>query len=271
MLHILFFILKIIGMILLLILGIALIIVGMILFIPIRYRLQTETTNGMEELKTVVRASWLFHFVSAHVIYQNKESDWQFRVAWIKFNTNKQNEVAEEIFDDTSDSSNEGNRTNETGSNSKTRTSNTIKKSKKNKTSNWVKKIKCTIKEIYDKIKHIKDYIQNEAHIKAFMRLKNEIVYLIKKLKPDTIKGYLRFGLEDPYHTGLSLAALSVFYPFYGDCFEIYPDFEKKILETDIFFKGRIYIIHLIIILLRLYLDKNVKTAYNNLGGNKNG
>ena len=104
-----------------------------------------------------------------------------------------------------------------------------------------------------------------ETHIQAFLRLKKEIFFFIRKIKPDKIKGYIRFGLEDPYNTGQVLAVLSVLYPFYGENIQIYPEFEQEIIEGDVFFKGRIHLIHLLLVLGRAYFDKNVKTAYKNL------
>ena len=105
----------------------------------------------------------------------------------------------------------------------------------------------------------------DETHIQAFLRLKKELLFFIRKIKPDKINGYLRFGLEDPYNTGRVLAALSMLYPFYGEHFEVYPEFERVIIEGDIYFKGRIHLVHLLLALGRAYFDKNIKTAYENL------
>ena len=269
MLHILFLILKIIGIILLIILGITLTLVGVVLFVPIRYRVKTETTNGMKGLKTEGRVTWLLHLISAQITYQDETWDWLVRVGWKKFRAREEDaEKADDIgteeetdlvsekkvstekkvisgkrddFDETDDSDKD-----------------VVEKE------NWFKKIKCTILEICDKIKNIKEYLTNETHIQAFLRLKKELIFFVRKIKPDKINGYLRFGLEDPYNTGQVLAILSVLYPFYGEHFQVYPEFEQKIIEGDVFFKGRIHFMHLLLVLGRLYFDKNVKTAYKN-------
>ena len=90
MLHILFLILKIIGIILLVILGITLTLIGVVLLVPIRYRMKTETTNGMKGLRTEVKANWLLHLISAHITYQEEELDWQVRVGWKKFKASEE-------------------------------------------------------------------------------------------------------------------------------------------------------------------------------------
>ncbi len=281
MLHILFLILKIIGIILLVILGITLMFIGVILFVPIRYRIKTETTNGMKELRTEARATWLMHLISAHIFYQDEKLDWQARIGWKRFR-GSEDETDEEMTPDKAVASDKNVTSSMETVSDKTTASEREEAPDKNKTStrekafeetitsekakgNRFKKIKCTIKEICGKIKNIKEFLLEETHIQAFLRLKKEILFFIRKIKPDKLKGYLRFGLEDPYDTGRVLAALSVLYPFYGEHFQVYPEFEQEIIEGDVYFKGRIHLVHLLLVLGRSYFDKNVKTAYKNL------
>lgn len=280
MLHILFLILKIIGIILLVILGITLTLIGVVLFVPIRYQMKTETTNGMKGLRTEAKAHWLLHLISAHITYQGEELDWQVRVGWKKFKACDEDVQIDDDGIHTDDvemsaqnkkaphgkeatSKKEASPSNKSVEKD-TETSEKRAASKKEK-EGCFKKIKCTIREIYGKIKNIKEFLTEEAHIQAFLRLKKEMLFFIRKIKPDKIKGYLRFGLEDPYNTGRVLAALSVLYPFYGEHFQVYPEFEREIIEGDLHFKGRIHLIHLLLVLGRAYLDTHVKTAYRNL------
>ncbi len=275
MLHILFLILKIIGIILLVILGITLTLIGVVLLVPIRYRMKTETTNGMKGLRTEAKAHWLLHLISAHITYQEEKLDWQVRVGWKKFRTNEDDVHIDDgdIYTDADvEMSTQDKKTSlgkETTSKKEASSSNTSAEkdgetsgkriSSKEKKESWIKKIKCTIKEFCDKIKNIKEFLMDETHIQAFLRLKKELLFFIRKIKPDKIKGYLRFGLEDPYNTGRVLAVLSMLYPFYGEHFQVYPEFEREIIEGDIYFKGRIHLVHLLLVLGRAYFDKNVK------------
>lgn len=267
MLHILFLILKIIGIILLVILGIALTLVGTVLFVPVRYRLKAETMDGMKGVRAEAKATWLFHLISAFVTYQEEELDWKIRIGWKKIKASKDDVEIEEdvgieenVEEETSSDTKKATSTEGTSSEEKESASDKSKKK-----DNWIEKIKCTIKEICDKIKKAKDILLEETHIQAFLRLKNELVIFIKRIKPDKVKGYVRFGLEDPYNTGRVLAVLSVMYPFYGEHIQIYPEFEREILEGDVFFKGRMHLIHLLIAVCRVYFDKNIKAAYKNL------
>lgn len=270
MLHILFLILKIIGIILLVILGIAVVLVGIVLFVPIRYRIKAETTDSLKGLRFEAKATWLLHLIAAYATYQNEDLDWQARIAWKKLNVEdepEKPETAKPVKEKTvqEKSEEEKPQVEEEAVKTENVKKDTKKAPKKPKEKvNWLEKIKCTIREFCDKIKNIKDYLTNETHIQALVHLKNELVYFVKKIKPDKIKGYLRFGLEDPYNTGQVLAILSILYPFYGENVEIYPEFDKEIIEGDIFMKGRIYMIHLVIPICKLYFDNNIKTAYEN-------
>lgn len=280
MLHILFLILKIIGIILLVIIGIAIALVGIVLFVPVRYRIKAETTESLKGLRLEAKATWLLHLISAFVVYKEKKLDWQVRIAWKKFrvsdveskqekssDVNKKSETMLEQQDTLQKQGSEETPREKSEPQDVPEAKPKVKKSVKanKKKVNWFEKIKCTIKSICDKIKKVKDYITDETHLKALLRLKNELVFFLKKIKPDKMKGFVRFGLEDPYNTGIVLAVLSVLYPFYGENFEIYPEFEKEILEGDVFIKGRIHFIHLLLIICKIYFDDNVKVAYKNL------
>lgn len=277
MLHILLLILKIIGIILLVIIGITLVLAGTVLFVPVRYRLKTETKNGMKELRTEARFSWLLHLISAYVTYDEQEIDYHVRIGWKTFNASEDEPHKELTTQDEevhrpeqgahaeeTSRGEEVNRGKEVHQGEDAPRGEKLSSKKPVKKDNWFKKIKCTIKEIYGKIKDIKEFLLEETHIQAFLRLKKEIIFFIRKIKPDKINGYVRFGLEDPYNTGRVLAVLSVLYPFYGENFQVYPEFEREIIEGDVFLKGRIHFMHLLWFLVKIYFDKNVKIAYKN-------
>lgn len=275
MLHILFLILKIIGIILLSILGIVLTLIVVVLFVPIRYRAKIETTDGVKKLRVEAKVTWLLHLISAHVAYKENKLVWQARVAWKKLNgdkksTNKEmKETVEEqpkgeSQEQISDTRNSEFKHNEHDETQQETTNETSVKSSKQK-SNWFEKIKCTIVRIYDKIRKIKQYLTDETNLKAILRIKNELFYILKKVKPTKLNGFIRFGMEDPYQTGRVLAVLSILYPFYGEYFEIYPEFDREIIEGDVSVKGRIRLYYFIIVACRMFFDSNVKKAYKNM------
>ena len=64
MLHIIIFILKIIGILLLVILGLILLLVSSVLFVPITYKVRAERKDGVIQVRTV--AGWMFRLLSVH-------------------------------------------------------------------------------------------------------------------------------------------------------------------------------------------------------------
>ena len=48
----------------------------------------------------------------------------------------------------------------------------------------------------------------------------------------------------------------------YGDNIDIYPNFEEKILETDLYIKGHIRTVHLATLLWRLFFNCYVRKTY---------
>ena len=64
MLHIIIFILKIIGILLLVILGLVLLLVGSVLFVPITYKIRAEREDGVIRVRAV--AGWMFRLLSVH-------------------------------------------------------------------------------------------------------------------------------------------------------------------------------------------------------------
>ncbi len=274
MLHILFLILKIIAIILLIILGLVLLLTTVVLLVPIRYRAKIETTEGVKNLRVEVRATWCLRILSAHVIYQKGVWDWRARIAWKKLKDRVQKQEKAHVKTGKNVTTVDKKRTEtETPQQCNTKTKPETKREPEKedyvKKQTWIQKLKCTIRKICDNIKKIKDYITEETNIKAAIRVRKEILYYLKKIRPRKVKGLIRFGMEDPYDTGRILAVLSMLYPFYGECFEIYPEFDRKIIEVDVFAKGRMHMLHLLLVICRLYFDENVKSVLSNIKSKK--
>ncbi len=136
----------------------------------------------------------------------------------------------------------------------------------------WVQKIKCTAQEIYDKIKvllqkkeQIVDFLEDETHQDACRRVKKELCWYLKKLRPKKASVKFLYGFEDPYRTGQVLAILSVLYPFIGEFTDITPDFENQIFKGTVYLKGKIYVFHLVKAAVKLLLSKNVRVTFEHI------
>ncbi len=137
----------------------------------------------------------------------------------------------------------------------------------KEKIDTFFGKIKYTFRQICDKIgvlkekrESIAEYFEDETHRLAFVRMKRELVWIKRFLKPRKLQADIRFGFGDPYRTGQALAALSMIYPFVGEYMVIEPDFEEKLLEGELYVKGGMRLFHMGMLLIRLLIDSNVRT-----------
>lgn len=129
----------------------------------------------------------------------------------------------------------------------------------KNKFIYRFKSICGKIKKAISKFKDFKEFVQDKHTKAAFKLIKDELIKLLKYIKPRKIKGYLNFGFEDPSMTG---KVLGVYYAIMKGCpkkFNLNPDFENKRLEADVFLKGRIRLYYVIYIVLRIYLNQDFK------------
>ena len=66
--------------------------------------------------------------------------------------------------------------------------------------------------------------------------------------------------------TGRILGVIAVIYGITGVQFNITPEFDQKVLEGDIYMKGRVRIYRLLLIALRVYKNKRFRKLVFNKG-----
>ena len=314
MLHILFLILKIIGIILAVILGLILLVICIVLFVPICYRADLHGSGNARELTAHAKVSWLFGLIKAVFALENGKTDLSVRIAWKKLGDSnpvedkaedraeekptpekkavmqeKQVIQGEEKQDDTTNRitdkavEDQTEKAEKSEQSAKIHPENTEKKQRKkkdrkedsdsaSKIEQITEKIKCTyhkfcdkINEITEKKDKISDFLTDETHKNAFIKLKNEAFHLLKKLKPKKIQGEITFGFEDPSLTGRLLAWISMIYPWIGEHTDITPDFEHRTLSGDLSIRGRLYVITPVVTAIRLILSKAVRRSFKDI------
>jgi len=87
---------------------------------------------------------------------------------------------------------------------------------------------------------------------------------LLKMIFPKKIEGWLRFGTGDVYTVGQYLSYLCLLYPLYGRKFEIWPEWDGEVFETDAAFSGRITMFIVLLVALKVLFNKKVKLLRNN-------
>jgi hypothetical protein len=133
---------------------------------------------------------------------------------------------------------------------------------------NFIERIKIIFESIHNiksKLDLILDFIRKEANKEGFKITFASIKKIVKHILPKEFKSKIRFGTGDPCSTGQALGALGMLYSIYGDNIQITPDFENKVLEGKHYARGRIRLITIIIIVIKLILDKRFKQLTKNV------
>ena len=137
-------------------------------------------------------------------------------------------------------------------------------------------KIVYAFKNIRDKIRNIKegaarllkrkdDFLEFwnlEEHIRARRAILDELRYLWRKSRPKKIKGQVRIGFDDPSVTGVCVGALSALYAWYPGQIRIIAEFEEEVLEGDILIKGRVRLYAAVLVLIRVWFNKDIRHMY---------
>ncbi len=123
------------------------------------------------------------------------------------------------------------------------------------------------IEELRSRIKHYYGIYNDESTPKALRLALNELKRLLLALKPRGYSIDLLYGFDDPALTGEITGILSAVFLSSGKRVSLRPDFDRSIIEGELFFKGRIRIITLVIILWKLYFNKDFRKLYREFRG----
>lgn len=300
MIQVVLLILKIIGIVLLALFLLVLLVVGLVLFAPVRYRIKAE--HNPEKTLLTGRASFLSPLVVVKFRYFEEVFSYRGRAAWYVFldsGKNKEVKPEENIQDMAAEKEQQPATENtkpETEANPEAfleafpeedaETKEILKKVTKVSKPEDAKEKKVSGK---DKKKEKKEKTGKKTgileKIKRIFRQKDELKRLFAKpeskaavalalggvkktlrhILPGKVKGYLLFGTGDPASTGQILGLISVFYAVAGPILKIVPDFEEKRLECDLELRGRLRVFTLLVILLKLYFNKELKQLMQEL------
>lgn len=284
MLHFFLLILKIIGWILLAILGILVLLVCVVLFVPVRYELDGKCNGTIDTLDVKFRFSFLLHFLAGTVCYTEGKPTWNLRIAWKRF-VNQDTELQETPIKKSEDSESSVNNAkdeeinvpeepikNEESVSEESITKETVSKETVSKKESFLdkieykyKKIRHKLREIAQKKEKVMEFLTNEIHQAAFLKAISELKRLLLRLRPQKIMGEIEFGFDDPAWTGQVLAGISILYPYFADCFQIITDFEEKKLRGQLEIKGKISAKNFVALGLRVILDKNVRMTLRHI------
>lgn len=291
------FILKIIGIILLILLGLLLFTIGAVLFVPIRYVIAGENE---EELSVQMKVTWLLHLIVWKGNYQDKEFTSSLRILGIHkkdkpvgTDEDSSEEEVEASEDETSDVAQEEAMSeeesevseNETGADAKEESgweeesladeARVVAREETN--TGLLDRIKKFIREIRDKLRRIrstfiqikdkaaavKEVISDERNQRVAGMIFGELKYLLCHFKFRRIDTDLTFSLGDPAATGQLLGALATMPFLYRYQCNVYPDFEAEdaYVKGTFCIKGKVRIVHILISGVRLFKEKEFRAV----------
>lgn len=298
MISILLNILKILGILLLILLAIILTVLILILFVPVRYSVTAKRKVEEEKpIQAKVKITWLLHILNMRFLYPDA-AYLRVRVfCFTIFRSDKKQEpekaksTGESSSEKAKESSEESPKESlkeaieEEQRNPQIKETNAVEDDthqtleeieKTEVPPTWkgffkklihiIRNIKYTILKIYDKIKHILENIEyylkvirSEAFQSAFGVCSSQLAVLLISIRPRKISGDLLIGTGDPAGTGQILAIYGMLYPVIGNHISITPDFERQIIEGNLFVKGRITVIRLIQVAWKVYFHKDIR------------
>ncbi len=144
---------------------------------------------------------------------------------------------------------------------------------KLNKIVNKITSVYNKVKDVILNIKYYLDILQEED-TKAMIQITlDALLDILKKLRPRKLTANVKLGFDTPDTTGKLYGLYWMFKPALGEHVVLEPVFEEKVLEGDVFFKGRITIFTILVNALKVVLDKRFKPLINKFknGGTQNG
>ncbi|MFR5602007.1 MAG: hypothetical protein ACLTKI_06510 [Lachnospiraceae bacterium] len=251
MISILLTILKILGILLLIILGLAVVLLLTLLFVPIRYGIRGTFSDG--NWTGQLKVTWLLHVISYTLSKEKEEeSTAKLRIFGIPLSRKKSNDVSKDfedfpedpearvqvqaldsgpgtVYEDPKEQRPLGEKTAEQ------KTTGQKPRRKVSKLQKIWKKIKFRFRRFCDKLKHgkqlleqVRDAVKDEANQKTVKLIFVQAKRLIRHIFPKKGKGRIVFGLGDPYLTGQILTYASILYPLYAKRLELCPMFDRE-------------------------------------------
>lgn len=284
-------ILKWLGILLLVLLGLVLTVLLAVLFVPIRYEAEGSFRG---ELLAKGQISWLWRLFSIQAVYDG-DTEVSLRIFGVKPGRKKETAERTEktetpdpvvtgsgkrpeeempVYESRPKAeapASEKHQGTEEGIKEKVPAAGTKNakngQKKKRVRQSLIQKIKVTFQRICGKLKtaeerwqKLMEFLEKEENKNTFRLLKRQVIRFFKHVLPGKVSGTVRFGFEDPYTTGRILTYISPFYGWYGRTIQVIPVFDEQVLDGELSLKGRIRIATLLFIGFQVWRDKNFRT-----------
>lgn len=295
-------ILKIIGIVILSLIGLVLLLAAIILFVPVRYRTDGHKGTDEGDLSANANVSFLLHIISAGFSYDDELCKY-IKIFGIKLKKKDkekpEDDVPKPAIDDTdSDETAESAETEEnttvteddftidwnddtesfentSANESQPEEQIYVDDDSKNDDSltdridSFIESITDKYDELSQKYEDIRKKIRfwdkmihDDRNRNAAELIKVCVIKLLKRIAPRRIKGQVHFGFEDPATTGKILMYLALIYPVMPKKLKIEPSFTDTDIFGDISVKGRLALIYPLVYFIRIYFNKDFKRMW---------
>lgn len=293
MLAVILKILSILGIVLLIVLATVLVLLLLILFMPIVYRIKAN--KDADAMSASLKIRWLFGFIRASYAYP-EPGIIKVNLLWFTLfdsqknaakskkaesaNVEHKSEAAEQEQIEPADQSTndaeptpEDSQTNQnleeiqenTSENAECEQESSENKTFKEQLFAKYEKIKYTIRQICDKIKHIwenitfyKRLLQDEDTKLLISHAFKRIGKILKSIRPRKLKARVLFGAASPDTTGYAYGLYGMLSPKLGKHVVVTPDFTQSILEGNVYAAGHLTIFTILRHALSILFDKRL-------------
>ncbi len=118
------------------------------------------------------------------------------------------------------------------------------------------------IGELREKALHLKEVYEDESTSEALKLLIAETMRILRAIRPRQYRIDLTYGFNNPAITGEVTGILALIFLSAGRRAVLRPDFDRQVIDGEMFIKGRIRVITLVIVLWRLYFNKDFRKFY---------
>lgn len=268
-------VLKILGMVLLGILALVLFLLSVFLLVPVRYAVSGSVGDSV---KVSGKAGWLLSAIRYEFSLEDGEATGGVRI--FGFLVRRKAKVTEaELEEDAAEAElaatelgteDDARPAKESGSTGQVQEQDDLQcNSEQKKTGDDREKISRQFRKIRRSLQNAKSFAErihklftDELNQYAVKKIWAQCLYLLGHFRFRKMYTDLTFSLSDPAWTGQALGIFSMIPLFYQYEVHLYPDFEsdKLYVQGDFEIKGRIRLVHLVVVTIRLLLDQKVRT-----------
>ncbi len=118
------------------------------------------------------------------------------------------------------------------------------------------------IRSVSETIEYYREVAEGEPFKRSFALCKDELLAVVRSLRPRKFEASLIIGMDDPASTGEILAVCGILYPVIGGHVDVRGDFERKRLEGEVLIAGKLRMVTFLRTAVRIYFNKDIRKLY---------